>query len=111
VIDTIGVFTLDKFIDFLSSIDVFFAASTGPLHVSAALGTITIGLFPPIRPIFPSRWGTLGSKASYLVDGSETCTDCRNTKICKCVNRITPQTVQKKIESELLLHNKTQHLL
>lgn len=111
VIDKIGSFTLDTFLDFLSSIDIFVASSTGPLHASAALGTITIGLFPPIRPIDPIRWGTLGLKASYLVEGSETCNKCKNTKICECINRISPDTVLKKIESELSKHRGFQGIL
>lgn len=103
VIDMVGKLTLVKFVDFLSSIDVFVAASTGPLHISAALGKIAIGLFPPKRPLFPLRWGPIGMRASYLTSGKEACTNCRKTNICECLNSISPIKVKKEIESQLML--------
>ena len=42
------------------------ASGTGPLHVAAASGINTLGLFPSVRPIHPERWAPLGKKAGYL---------------------------------------------
>jgi heptosyltransferase-3 len=101
VIDMVGKFSLDKFIEFLSSVDIFVAASTGPLHVSASLGKATIGLFPPVRPMFTLKWGPVGSRSSSLVVGNNNCEKCRKTKTCECVNDITPDMVLNKIESQI----------
>jgi ADP-heptose:LPS heptosyltransferase len=51
----------------LAAADGFVAASTGPLHAAAALGTRTLGLFSPRRPIHPGRWAPIGARAEVLV--------------------------------------------
>jgi ADP-heptose:LPS heptosyltransferase len=91
VIDMVGKFSLNKFIEFLSSIDIFVAASTGPLHISASLGKATIGLFPPVRPMFPLKWGPIGLRSSSLVVGNNNCEKCRKTKRFEnCIKLISP---------------------
>lgn len=61
-----GKFSLSQFIDFISCCDGLVAASTGPLHISAALGRPTLGLFAPYKPIHPGRWRPLGNKAQTI---------------------------------------------
>ena len=63
------------------------AASTGPLHIAAALGKKAIGLYAPMRPIHPARWKPIGSNAQYLVI-NKNCSDCRKTQNCHCIREI-----------------------
>jgi ADP-heptose:LPS heptosyltransferase len=60
--------------------------------MSAALGRPTLGLFPPIRPIDPERWGALGMRAEVLCQ-AQGCGACANAADCDCMRRITPEQV------------------
>jgi len=51
----------------LTAADGVVAASTGPLHLAAAVGTRTLGLYSPRRPIHPGRWAPIGPRAEVLV--------------------------------------------
>jgi ADP-heptose:LPS heptosyltransferase len=93
VIDMVGKLPLEQFVTFLSGIDLFISAGTGPLHLSAALGKKVIGMFPPIKPIYPTRWAPLGTQATYMVKGSVNCGICRKNGCCVCVNSLTPEEV------------------
>lgn len=64
--DLCGVFSLDELIVFISACDVLVAASTGPLHIAAALGIKAFGLYSPKRPIHSGRWAPLGVDAHVL---------------------------------------------
>lgn len=55
-----GKMTLATLIQFIASADALVACSTGPLHIAAALGKKAVGLYAPIRPIFPQRWRPIG---------------------------------------------------
>lgn len=65
--DATGKFSLAGLIEFIDACDVLVAASTGPLHIAAALGKKTIGLYSPKRPMHPGRWAPLGKDAHVLV--------------------------------------------
>ncbi len=45
---------------------LFVSASTGPMHLAAALGAPTLSLFPPIRSMSPRRWGPRGNLHAVL---------------------------------------------
>ena len=93
VIDVTGKFNLEEFISFIAKVDFLVAASTGPLHIAAALGIGAIGIYPPMRPIHPGRWQPIGSKAHFLV-ASKNCNDCfGNPSQCACMNLVIPQQV------------------
>jgi ADP-heptose:LPS heptosyltransferase len=66
VVNLMGELDLGELIAFLASIDGFVACSTGPLHISAALGRRVLGLYSSQRPIHPGRWRPLGSCARYI---------------------------------------------
>jgi ADP-heptose:LPS heptosyltransferase len=66
VVDVTGKFGLDELIAFIDSCDALVAASTGPLHIAAALGKHAIGLYSPKRPIHPGRWSPVGINAHVL---------------------------------------------
>lgn len=65
-IDITGKMNLTEFISFINEADVLVAASTGPLHICAALGKKAIGLFVDKRPIHPGRWAPVG-KDTHVV--------------------------------------------
>ncbi|MBL7848644.1 MAG: glycosyltransferase [Cyclobacteriaceae bacterium] len=97
VTDMTGKLTLDELMSFISQADGLVACSTGVLHLAAALGKFAIGLYSPMRPIHPGRWMPIGNQANYLVI-NKTCSDCRRSKECRCVNEITPAQVQQRIQ-------------
>lgn len=100
VINLTGKFTLEEFIRFLNRVDGIVSASTGPLHIAAALGKYALGIYPPIKPMHPGRWAPLGHKADYIVSKAD-CSDCRNKNTCKCMESITPQEVYNKLIHQL----------
>lgn len=65
--DVTGKLSLLELIAFISKADALVAASTGPLHIAAALGIEAIGLYTPKRPMHPGRWSPVGKKAHVLV--------------------------------------------
>lgn len=67
VFDLTGKMSLNELIAFIAECDVLVAASTGPLHIAAALGVGALGLYSSKRPIHPGRWAPIGKKANYLV--------------------------------------------
>jgi ADP-heptose:LPS heptosyltransferase len=66
VIDVTGKFQLAELIAFIDSCDALVAASTGPLHIAAALSKHAFGLYSPKRPIHPGRWSPIGKHAHVL---------------------------------------------
>jgi ADP-heptose:LPS heptosyltransferase len=98
VTDLTGRFSLDEFIAFLSGIDAIVAASTGPLHIAAALGTQAIGIYPPIRPMHPGRWAPIGDRTEVLVKSVTECNDCRKKLDCHCMREINANQVAEKIQ-------------
>jgi heptosyltransferase-3 len=91
-IDITGKLSLDEFISFINLCDVLIAASTGPLHIAAALGKKAIGLFSPMRPIHPGRWAPVGVDAHALVFDPN-CEQCTSQKNCDCIQKIDLQKV------------------
>jgi len=92
-VDLTGKMSLDEMIGFIAKADGLLAASTGPLHIAAALGKHAIGLFPPMRPIHPRRWSPLGKRATYFVK-DKACSDCKTKRNCACMESITPVEVR-----------------
>ena len=97
VTDITGLMPLPQFIAFINRADGLVAASTGPLHIAAALGKVAVGLFAPMRPIHPGRWAPLGPRAGFLVE-DEPCRKCRHDTRCACIERIKPADVVLKLE-------------
>ncbi|MBA3664114.1 MAG: glycosyltransferase family 9 protein [Bacteroidetes bacterium] len=97
VINLTGKLSLQQFIAFIAECDSLVAASTGPLHIAAALNKKAIGLFSTKRPIHPGRWMPLGKDAHYVVF-DENCERCFNNEDCDCIRKINPQQVVDLIE-------------
>lgn len=89
-----GTQTLAELAAFIHQADGLVASGTGPLHLSAAIGQRTLGLFPPTRPMHPGRWAAIGSRAHNL-SVADSCPNCRKitTATCACMRRITPESV------------------
>jgi heptosyltransferase-3 len=90
--DMTGRLSLTQLMTFISRSDGLIAASTGPLHLAAALGIVAIGIYPPIRPMHPGRWAPVGPKGKVFVKPQD-CEDCRRTGDCHCIREIAPETV------------------
>lgn len=105
ITDLTGKLTLPQFISFIGACDGLVAASTGPLHLAAALGIHALGLYPPMRPIHPGRWAPLGAKASFLVLNKD-CSSCRkDPAACHCIRQLSVEAVLQRIEGWQLQQN------
>lgn len=97
-LDITGKLSLNELLQLISASDGLLANSTGPLHMAAALGIHTLGIFPPAVTMNPNRWAPLGKKAQFTVIDktcdAKSCTDGSN---CACIRAITPQQVQTQI--------------
>lgn len=67
VVDKTGQLSLTELIGFIARAKALVAASTGPLHIAAALGIRAVGLYTPQRPMHPGRWSPLGRDTRVLV--------------------------------------------
>lgn len=98
-VDLAGKLTLEELIAFIGACHGMVAASTGPLHIAAALGKLAIGIYAPLRPIHPGRWAPVGKNAHSLVKEIK-CSDCRKSKDCHCIREVTAEEVCRKIMEE-----------
>jgi len=87
-----GKLDLRELLALIGRADGLVASGTGPLHLSAAMGRNTLGLFPPIKPIDIARWGALGERAVNL-SAAQACGNCQDKTACSCMTAITPQQV------------------
>lgn len=92
VTDTGGKLSLTQLMALIGKADALVAASTGPLHIAAAAGIRTIGLFNMKRPLHPGRWAPLGTDAHVLVQDVD-CPRCAKGETCDCITRIPPERV------------------
>jgi len=101
VSNTCGRFSLSRLTAFIHQADGLIASGTGPLHLSAAIGQRTLGLFPPTRPMHMGRWAALGKRAHNLATDIPCSADCRRITepTCDCMRKITPETVLKIVSS------------
>jgi ADP-heptose:LPS heptosyltransferase len=96
-----GTMQLNEFIEFINCCDVLVACSTGPLHIAAALGKLAIGLYAPMKPIFPQRWAPIGINATFLVE-NKNCNACKNGGECLCIMNIKAENVNRLIQNNSL---------
>lgn len=94
IVSLIGKLSLTDFIAFIANTNGLVAASTGPLHIAAALNKKAIGLYSPKRPIHPGRWKPVGQHAQAVVF-EPTCEKCSKGLDCNCISKIEPETVVK----------------
>ena len=87
-----GALSLPEFITFINQCDALVAASTGPLHIAAALGKKAVGLYSPLNPIHPGRWAPIGKNAHAITSITQ-CSTCKKPVDCSCVSNINPQVL------------------
>ena len=92
ITDLTGKLSLAELISFINLADGLVAASTGPLHISSALGKYAMGIYSPMRPIHPGRWAPIGKNATFFVS-EDACEDCRKMDSCACMIGISPDVV------------------
>ncbi|MFC2100754.1 glycosyltransferase family 9 protein [Bacteroidota bacterium] len=93
ITDLTGQLSLEELMAFIAKTDGLIAASTGPLHIAAALGKIAIGIYPPLRPMHPGRWAPVGEHATFIV-ADKVCNKCRKNGRCECMEGISPENVK-----------------
>jgi ADP-heptose:LPS heptosyltransferase len=76
--------------------DIVIASDTGPLHLSAAVGTPVVGLYGPSSPSHSRPW--IEKSKFKIMRSNLKCSPCQHikTKIClytECMQRINPQEV------------------
>lgn len=57
------------------ALDLLVSASTGPMHIAAALKVPTLALFCPLPASEPALWGAVGNHAEYVLPEEEYCRD------------------------------------
>lgn len=97
VTNLMGKFNLLEMQSFIGQADGLVASGTGVLHLASALGKYTVGLFPPIKPIHPGRWGPIGQNASYLVRDID-CNQCKGGGACECMKSIAVEQVKQRLD-------------
>lgn len=98
--DLTGQLSVGQLVSLYARVDGVVAASTGPLHIAAAAGANTLGLFSPTAPVHPGRWAPMGPRASYMTP-AVSCDSCRGlrgaTDSCTCLDAITVSDVHDRI--------------
>lgn len=96
IIDLTGKLSLDELMQFISKADGLICASTGPVHLAAAFGIHTLGLYAPIKPFHAGRWGPVGKNAGFLsIDHN--CEACRYASRCECIGLIDVARVKQAV--------------
>lgn len=101
VYNLMGKFTLKELIECINLSDLLVAASTGPLHIAAALGKPVLGLYVPLKPLYPKRWAPIGPNAHYWV-AERNCRNCNVTE-CYCMLALAPTQALIQIQKILSL--------
>jgi lipopolysaccharide heptosyltransferase II len=72
---------------------------TGPMHIAAALGVPTVGIFGPVNPLLQGPWG---EKARYVRKDELTCLGCNHDKSCPigdpCMTELEAEKVYHVVE-------------
>ena len=98
VIDLVGRMGLGSLAAVLQRLSVFISPDTGPMHLAAALGTPTVGIFGPSDP---RRWGPLGPHTRVVRVGIW-CSPCNRIRkpparcrghVPDCLVAVTPDMV------------------
>lgn len=98
IVDLTGKISVSDLPGLIARADGLIAASTGPLHIAAAVGIHTLGLYVQRWQLRPQRYGPIGRHASVLVH-DEHCPTCLANKDCDCINLITPKRVADHIRN------------
>jgi heptosyltransferase-3 len=95
VIDAMGKMNLHELMVLINHCDALVAASTGPLHIAAALGKRAVGIYSERKPIYPGRWAPIGKNVVVLSKNKEGASD---EELDALVKEITPEEVLKALQ-------------
>lgn len=98
VTSLLGRLTLGELFGFVSRADALVSASTGPLHIAAALGKCAIGIFTAKRIAHPGRFAPIGRDAHALVYDPN-CKKCLDGLDCDCLEDVPPDAVVEILEA------------
>lgn len=107
VVDTCNMFSFKEFACFLKQLDIYVSNDSGPMHVAAAMGTKTIGLFGPETPVrfAPFGKGNIGIckcgpdyRPAINVHKGEYRRDAETAELVK---RISVKDVMKEIDARI----------
>lgn len=90
--DAFGRLDLTQLAALLGGAGAVVACSTGPLHLAAALGTPSLGLFVPRKGLGVERWAALGP-AAVSVQVSRRCARRCQNGACPCIEALAPQRI------------------
>jgi len=96
-------FTIRQFAALIKSCRVFVSASTGPMHLAAAVKTPTVSLSSPLFTASEKRWGPLGNRSVVLKPALLPCKKCSMEK-CReynCMKKISVPEAVKAVEKLL----------
>ncbi len=90
-----GVSSIKELTALLKRASLVVANSTGPLHLAVAVATEVIGLYCPIAPCLPERWGPYRRPNSVIMPPVQVCERCKPER-CRhgnCMELISVQQV------------------
>jgi len=67
IVDLRGKLTLRQLMGVIDQLDCLFSASTGPMHIAAALKVRTVSIFCPLPACSPELWGPRGNEAQIIL--------------------------------------------
>jgi ADP-heptose:LPS heptosyltransferase len=94
---TLPAIPLRQFIGVVSQCNFFFSASTGPMHIAAALKIPTLSLFCPLPACSPTLWGPQGNISEVIVAPDNVCqiTCEKDPHICTMHDVNVPMVIER----------------
>lgn len=106
-----GVTDIGAFAALARASRAFVGITTGSMHVAAAAGAVTVGIFP-FQSDFPERWAPLGARTA-VVRASYPCHDGDTKESCvdyACIAHLDVARVIAETEVALASHSSTLHV-
>jgi heptosyltransferase-2 len=99
VTNLIGELSLRETASVISHLAVLVSASTGPMHMAAALRVPTVSLFCPISACSPQLWGPQGNRSEIVMPPEDYCGNrCPgDPHICEFEGGISPPDVARAV--------------
>lgn len=88
----------------LSMAKLVVSNSTGPLHIAVAVGARALGIYCPVKPCLPRRWGPYGPGHAALVPEVPVCERCIGP-VCPHWDCMESLTVDKVLSQALEMLN------
>ncbi|HEX2869252.1 MAG TPA: glycosyltransferase family 9 protein [Ignavibacteriales bacterium] len=91
----------DSIVNF-ATLDLLISASTGPMHLCAALKVRTLSLFCPLTACSPKLWGPKGNKAHIMLPSGNYCDNSCSSDPKKCTFEGSHGISSDKVYSEVM---------